>query len=139
MYVLQPPLKRVRVFSLDRVLPSAPSTQDHVVLCTIGNVSASVLHAALGLTTTAAWIFPPANGPREGLEPDSGVVLLKLNPVTKASQTRQADLVLSFITWSKFEYGVWMQRLLDFGNTFILQLQYFCFIWKNGRLEKRTF
>jgi hypothetical protein len=65
-----------------------------------------------GLDLADVDIITPANGPREGLEPDSGAILLKLNPVTKSSQTRQADLAIAYTTWSKLEYGMWMQRLL---------------------------
>jgi hypothetical protein len=54
----------------------------------------------------------PVDGPIHGLPAGVGAILLKLNPLTKSSQTRQADLVLAYQTWSKLCYGLWMQRLL---------------------------
>jgi hypothetical protein len=40
------------------------------------------------------------------------MILLKLDPATKASQTRQADVVIAYLTWSGIPYGRWIRRLL---------------------------
>eukprot|EP00978_Attheya_sp_CCMP212_P020903 scaffold60471_cov28-Attheya_sp.AAC.1 len=67
---------------------------------------------AFGLNREDIDLITPDDGPLEGLDEGVGAVLLTLNPVTKSSPTHQADLVIVFKTWSKFEIGMWMQRLL---------------------------
>jgi hypothetical protein len=65
-----------------------------------------------GLDREDLEVITPAEGPLSGLPVGVGAVLLRLNPVTKSSPTRQADLAIAFKTWSKMEYGLWIQRLL---------------------------
>eukprot|EP00978_Attheya_sp_CCMP212_P006855 scaffold15984_cov62-Attheya_sp.AAC.1 len=67
---------------------------------------------AFGLNQEDIDLITPDDGPLEGLEEGVGAVLLTLNPVTKSSPTRQADLAIAFKTWSKLEIGMWMQRSL---------------------------
>eukprot|EP00978_Attheya_sp_CCMP212_P032168 scaffold124146_cov65-Attheya_sp.AAC.2 len=68
---------------------------------------------AFGLNREGIDLITPDDGPLvEGLDEGVGAVLLTLNPVTKSSPTRQADLAIAFKNWPKLEIGMWMQRLL---------------------------
>jgi hypothetical protein len=65
-----------------------------------------------GLTREDVEVIPPEFGPRHGLPLEVGAVNLMLDPATKSSPTRQADVVISYNSWSGFAFGLWMERLL---------------------------
>eukprot|EP00978_Attheya_sp_CCMP212_P031572 scaffold119933_cov29-Attheya_sp.AAC.1 len=69
-----------------------------------------------GLERADVSIIPPARGMEFDLPPEVGMVLLKLDPATKASQTRQADMTIAYLTWSGIAYGRWVRRLLRAMN-----------------------
>eukprot|EP00978_Attheya_sp_CCMP212_P041967 scaffold248243_cov38-Attheya_sp.AAC.1 len=69
-----------------------------------------------GLERADVSIIPPSRGMEFDLPPEVGMVLLKLDPATKASQTRQTDMVIAYLTWSGIAYVRWVRRLLRAMN-----------------------
>jgi hypothetical protein len=65
-----------------------------------------------GLERSDIKIVSPRRGGQYDLPLQVGMILLKLDPATKASQTRQADVVIAYLTWSGIPYGLWARRLL---------------------------
>jgi hypothetical protein len=63
------------------------------------------------LTWKDALVLSPADGPSLGLPEGLGVVLLKLLAQTKSSQSRTADVVVSYTTASGLSLGTWLDRL----------------------------
>jgi hypothetical protein len=63
------------------------------------------------LTWKDALVLSPADGPSPGLPEGLGVVLLKLLAQTKSSQSRTADVVVSYTTASGLSLGTWLDRL----------------------------
>ena len=53
----------------------------------------------------------PADGPTLGLPPLQGAVLLTLLAATKTNRSRQADVVVAFVTASGLRVGIWVHRL----------------------------
>jgi hypothetical protein len=64
-----------------------------------------------GLTREDVDIICPEFGPIHGLPARVGAVNLMLDPATKSSPTRQADVVISYDSWSGLSFGLWMERL----------------------------
>ena len=58
----------------------------------------------------------PINGPLKGLPEGTGCIEERLNPLTKASRTRTADVVIAYITSSGFGPGIWYDRILHFSG-----------------------
>jgi hypothetical protein len=85
--------------------------------------------AAAGVTHLIAWlgwlrsvelfslkwsdttITRPDDGPTLGLRPGVGAVELLLLPETKASRTKLADVVVSYVCASGLSLGLWLERL----------------------------
>eukprot|EP00978_Attheya_sp_CCMP212_P037733 scaffold180733_cov28-Attheya_sp.AAC.1 len=93
-------------------MASAPAETRYMLAATI----VAELTGWLGLERADVSIIPPARGMEFDLPPEVGMVLLKLDPATKASQTRQADMVIAYLTWSGITYGRWVRRLLRAMN-----------------------
>jgi hypothetical protein len=55
----------------------------------------------------------PHQGPLKGLPDGIGCLEERLNPLTKASRTRTADVVIAYITVSGFGPGIWYDRILQ--------------------------
>jgi hypothetical protein len=64
-----------------------------------------------GLSREDVDIICPEFGPIHGLPARVGAVNLMLDPATKSSPTRQADVVISYDSWSGLSFGLWMERL----------------------------
>lgn len=55
----------------------------------------------------------PVNGPLKGLPAGTGCLEERLNPLTKASRTRTADVVIAYVTSSGLCPGIWYDRILQ--------------------------
>eukprot|EP00978_Attheya_sp_CCMP212_P034541 scaffold145110_cov58-Attheya_sp.AAC.1 len=64
-----------------------------------------------GLERSDIKVISPRRGGQFDLTPQVRMILLQLDPATKASQTRQADMVIAYLTWSGIPYGLWVRRL----------------------------
>jgi hypothetical protein len=64
-----------------------------------------------GLTWADIQVVEPLDGPTQGLFTGIGVVLVKLLPQAKSSQSATADVVLAYQTASGLCLGHWLRRL----------------------------
>jgi hypothetical protein len=55
----------------------------------------------------------PDQGATKSLDPNVGCLEERLNPLTKASRTKTADVVIAYCTTSGLTPGVWFERLLQ--------------------------
>jgi hypothetical protein len=56
-------------------------------------------------------ITRPGDGPKVGLPDGVGVIELRLLPETKSNRTKVADVVISYVSASGLEPGLWTERL----------------------------
>jgi hypothetical protein len=56
-------------------------------------------------------VVEPSDGPSVDLPPGCGVILLRLQPETKASRDRRSDVVIAYRTLSGYSFGSWFHRL----------------------------
>jgi len=64
-----------------------------------------------GLSFESIACIRPIEGPSQDLPAGVGALLLKLQPETKSSRTRTADVILSYCTLSRLSAGKWWNRI----------------------------
>ena len=66
------------------------------------------------LTADMVKVIDPSQGPRYGLLPKQGAVIVNLLPMTKSNPTSAGDVVVVYTCLSGLSLGKWMSRLLQF-------------------------
>ena len=56
-------------------------------------------------------VILPMDGPQHDLPPGVGCLLLDLNPITKTSPHRTADIPIAYVTRAGFRPGLWFHRV----------------------------
>jgi hypothetical protein len=76
----------------------------------------------------------PQDGPREGLPPGLGAVVLDLTPETKTSRSMKKDVVIAYETLSRLKWGEWFLRYkaLMHGRAGWEQDTRYLFCFENG-------